>query len=238
MVTASIVSGRWFRLFLPWRCALCAGTAPDSRELCQECDADLHRVENACARCGLGIGATAVAGICGRCTARPPRFHRTVAPLVYDYPVDRLLLGLKFGRRVHLARALAQAIAAKVREEVEQGLLEMPDALIPVPLHPRRLAERGFNQAEEIARFVGREISVPVVSRTCRRIRHTGMQSRLSDEERRLNVAGAFACSRSTDRPAIVDDVITTGATADALAATLTAAGADRVQVWAVARAA
>ena len=238
MARPSIDSGRRTRLFLPWRCALCAGPAPDGRELCEDCDADLPRVEHACARCGLGIGATDVAGICGRCTTRPPRFHRTVAPLAYDYPVDRLLLGLKFGRRVHLARALAHGIAAKVREEVETGLLEMPDALIPVPLHPRRLAERGFNQAEEIARFVGREISVPVVSGICRRIRHTGMQSRLSDEERRLNVAGAFACSGSAGRPAIVDDVVTTGATADALAAALIAAGADRVQVWAVARAA
>ena len=158
--------------------------------------------------------------------------------MAYDYPVDRLLLGLKFGRRIHLARALAHGIAASVREQIEQGLLEMPDALIPVPLHPRRLAERGFNQAEEIARFIGREVGVQVVGDICRRVRHTRMQSRLSDQDRRSNVAGAFECSRSPERPAIVDDVVTTGATADAVAAALITSGADRVQVWAVARAA
>ena len=225
-------------LLLPWRCALCAGPAPDNRELCDECHADLPRVEHSCPRCGLGIGAADIAGMCGSCVIRPPRFHRAVAPMAYDYPVDRLVLGLKFGRRIHLARALAQGIAAKAREQIEQDLLEMPDALIPVPLHPRRLAKRGFNQAEEIARFIGREIGVPVVGDLCRRVRQTRMQSRLNDQERRSNVARAFQCSRSPERPAIVDDVVTTGATADALAAALITAGADRVQVWAVARAA
>ena len=176
--------------------------------------------------------------MCRRCVARPPPFHRTVAPLTYDYPVDRLLLGLKFGRRIHLARALAQTIAGSVRTQVAAGLLDMPDTLTPVPLHPRRLAERGFNQAEEIARFVGSELGLPVSSGICRRVRHTRMQSRLSDDERLSNVAGAFECSRSPPRPAIVDDVVTTGATADAFAETLIAAGAEQVQVWAVARAA
>ena len=226
------------RLLLPWKCALCAGPAGVELELCDECDADLPRVEHSCPRCGLGIGATDVAGICGRCVIQPPRYQRMVAPMAYDYPVDRLVLGLKFGRRIHLARALAHGIAARVREQVEQDLLEMPDALIPVPLHPRRLAERGFNQAEEIARFIGREVGVPVIGGICRRVRPTRMQSRLNDQERRSNVAGAFECSRSPERHAIVDDVVTTGATADALAAALIAAGAESVQVWAVARAA
>ena len=184
------------------------------------------------------MGGTDPAGICRRCAVRPPGFHRMIAPLAYEYPVDRLLLGLKFGRRMHLARALGQAIADGVRSEVERGLLEMPEVLAPVPLHPRRLAKRGFNQAEEIARFIGRAIGVPVSPDICRRVRRTRMQSRLSDEERRLNVADAFACSQSPPRPAIVDDVVTTGATADAMAAALVAAGAEHVQVWAAARAA
>ncbi len=183
------------------------------------------------------MARTDVTGVCGRCAVRPPDFYRMVAPLAYDYPVDRLLLGLKFGRRMHLARALGQAIAEGVRSQVEQGVLEMPEALAPVPLHPRRLAKRGFNQAEEIARLIAREIGVPMLPDICRRVRHTRMQSRLSDEERRLNVAGAFACAQSPLRPAIVDDVVTTGATVDAMAAALIAAGAERVQVWAAARA-
>lgn len=226
------------RLVLPWRCALCAGQAPDGRELCNECDAGLPRAVQACPRCGIRMRKTDLAGMCGRCVVRPPRFHRMVAPLAYEYPVDRLLLGLKFGRRMHLARALAHAIAEGVRSEVERGRMEMPEVLAPVPLHPRRQAKRGFNQAEEIARFIGREIGVPVLPGICRRVRHTRMQSRLSDEERLQNVAQAFACSQAPLRPAIVDDVVTTGATADAVAAALIDAGAEHVQVWAAARAA
>jgi len=222
---------------LPWRCALCAGPAPAGRELCEGCEADLPRVAQSCPRCALALDATDASGLCRRCAAQPPRFHRALAPLAYDYPVDRLLLGLKFGGRAHLARALAGQIAARVREEAERGLLDMPDALVPVPLHPKRLAERGFNQAEEIARFVGRDLGVPVQPEICRRTRHTKMQSRLSDEERRANVAGAFLCSKAPKRPAIVDDVVTTGATVDALAAALSAAGAERLHVWAAARA-
>ena len=184
------------------------------------------------------MGKTDFTGMCGRCMARPPRFHRTVVPLAYGYPVDRLLLGLKFGRRMHLARALGHAIAEGVRSEVERGRMEMPEALVPVPLHPRRMAKRGFNQAEEIARFIGRAIGLPVLPGVCLRVRHTRMQSRLSDEERLQNVAEAFACSKAPLRPAIVDDVITTGATADAVAGALIDAGAEHVQVWAAARAA
>lgn len=226
------------RFLLPWRCALCAGVARDGRGLCDACAEDLPRADQACPRCGIRVSGTAVTGTCMRCSVRPPGFHRMVAPLAYDYPVDRLLLGLKFGRRMHLARALGQAIAEGVRSQVERGVLEVPEALAPVPLHPRRLAKRGFNQAEEIARLIAREIGVPMLPDLCRRVRHTRMQSRLSDEERRLNVAGAFACAQSPLRPAIVDDVVTTGATADAMAAALIAAGAEHVQVWAAARAA
>ena len=238
MTTGSTRGNVLARLFLPWRCALCDGPAPDGRHLCEPCNEDLPRVEQCCPRCGLTMGKLDLAGMCRRCFARPPRFHRTVAPLTYGYPVDRLLLGLKFGRRIHLARALAHAVAGSVRAQVAEGLLDMPDTLTPVPLHPRRLAKRGFNQAEEIARFVGRELGLPVSSGTCRRVRHTRMQSRLSDDERLSNVAGAFECSGSPPRPAIVDDVVTTGATVDAVAGALVAAGAEQVQVWAVARAA
>jgi len=229
--------GALANLLLPWRCALCAGPAPAGRELCEGCEADLPRVEQACPRCALASAVADVSGLCVRCAAQPPRFHRALAPLAYDYPVDRLLLGLKFGRRAYLARALARQIAVRAREEIERGRLDAPDALVPVPLHPKRLARRGFNQSEEIARFVGKAIGVPVRAGICRRVRHTKMQSQLSDEDRRANVAGAFACSDAPLRPAIIDDVITTGATVDAVAGALAGAGAEYLHGWAVARA-
>ena len=191
----------------------------------------------ACPRCALATGGFTASGLCGRCATRPPRFHQALAPLAYDYPTDRLLLGLKFGRRAYLARALAEVMAERIRADIRGGLIDAPEALVPVPLHPKRLAERGFNQAEEIARFIGREIGVPVRPALCRRTRHTRMQSRLGDSERLSNVAGAFSCPQSPRRPAIIDDVVTTGATVDALAQALAAAGAEYLHVWAVARA-
>ena len=119
------------RFLLPWRCALCAGVARDGRGLCDACAEYLPRADQACPRCGIRVSGTAVTGTCMRCSFRPPGFHRMVAPLAYDYPVDRLLLGLKFGRRMHLARALGQAIAEGVRSQVERGVLEVPEALAP-----------------------------------------------------------------------------------------------------------
>ncbi|WP_446831169.1 double zinc ribbon domain-containing protein [Candidatus Foliamicus sp.] len=225
------------QVLLPWRCDLCVGIAPEGRGLCEECAGDLPTNTQACPRCARALAVTDSSGLCGHCATQPPQFHRTVAPLNYGYPVDRLLLGLKFGKRIHLARALAQQIALRVRWELERGALDMPDVLAPVPLHPRRLAERGFNQAEEIAHFIGREIGVPVRPELCRRTRNTRMQSRLNDNERHANVAGAFVCSQSPIRAAIVDDVVTTGATVEAMAGALAGAGAEYLQVWAVARA-
>ncbi len=210
------------------RCILCAGPAR-GRDLCDGCHADLPWSGPACDRCAFPLPA---AGTCGRCLLRPLPHARTVAALRYAYPVDRLILALKFSGRLAVARVLGELLADTVPDrDVE--------LIVPVPLHPSRIRERGFNQALEIARPVARATGIRIASRTCVRTRSTQPQSALEPRARRRNVRGAFKVVRPVAGRmiAVVDDVYTTGHTVSAVAMALLAAGATRVEVWCVARA-
>jgi ComF family protein len=156
-----------------------------------------------------------------------------VAPYSYSWPLDRQVQALKFDGKRALGRALGLLLTAEVRRRREAA-----DALIPVPLHPARLRERGYNQAAEIARTVAAELGIPLHVHGIRRRKATASQSTLRLAERRANVAGAFAVQRTYAglRVALVDDVITTGATVNALAAAVRSAGAASVVAWAIAR--
>jgi len=134
--------------------------------------------------------------------------------------------------------ALGELMSIYLRAARIRGCLSMPDLLVPVPLHRRRLAQRGFNQAEGIARSLARTLRVPVLSHGCRRIVNTIEQTALSGAARRKNIRGAFrvAADLGGINAAIVDDVLTTGSTVAELAATLRSSGAATIQVWAVAR--
>jgi ComF family protein len=173
---------------------------------------------------------------CGRCMAEPPAFDATVAVFSYAFPADVLVQGLKFRGELALAPLLANEL------HIELGATGSPagvDLLIPVPLHSLRLRERGYNQSMEIARSVGALRGVPVSAGLCERVRDTSAQLGLPWKERRDNVRGAFSCTAALDgkRVAVVDDVMTTGATLGEVAATLKKFGATRVVNWVVARA-
>jgi ComF family protein len=213
------------RLFLE----VCPGCAEASRAgLCAVCSAALARVTDPCARCGL---ARPVAS-CPR-RARSWRVERVLAPFVYAPPLDAYVHALKYRGARRLGRTLALALV----EHVSAAAHDV-DALVPVPLHPRRFRERGFNQATEIAHTLGRALERPVLLARIRRRGAQGAQTGRGAAERLENVAAAFAVERDLAgaRLAIVDDVLTTGATVNALAAALRAAGAERCDVWAVAR--
>ena len=162
-------------------------------------------------------------------------WDRVQAPLRYDFPVDRLLRQLKFGRRLPPGRVLGTLMA----ERLATGLGSMPDVIVPVPLHPARLRRRGFNQAHELARPLAARLHLELAPSLCRRRRATREQARLPTGQRRHNVRGAFeviGCCEGA-HVAIVDDVVTTGSTAAELTAALREAGATRVEVWSCARA-
>lgn len=160
------------------------------------------------------------------------------APLAYEYPVDRLVTGAKYRRRLQDARFLGELLAESLAVALREAAVEPVDLVVPVPLHRRRLGERGYNQALEIARPVATALAVAVEPRACVRLRATPEQAGLSAAERRRNLRAAFAADSMVRgaRVAIVDDVITTGSTVAAVAQSLRRAGAAEIQAWVVAR--
>jgi ComF family protein len=179
--------------------------------------------------------------VCGRCLTHPPHYDRTVAAWRYAYPADRMLQALKYGARLALAGFCAENIAQASTQASNQNIQSKPleaDLIVPMPLHPRRLAERGFNQALEIARPLARSLGIAIDAHAVQRVRDTAAQAGLPFSERVKNVRSAFACERNLDglRVAVVDDVMTTGATLNELAKTLKRAGASHVENWVVAR--
>jgi len=209
-------------------CFICRGAA--SGVICESCDADMPRLTQAvCPRCALD---SPVGALCGRCLAEPPHYDATVAALAYRFPADTLVHALKFRSQL----ALAPLLGDLVLKCIPAG--ERVDCVFPVPLSRARLRERGYNQAAEIARHVAAQRGVRLEFTAITRERNTQAQADLPWPDRARNVRGAFRCERSLDGAAIavVDDVMTTGATLDELAATLKRAGAARVVNWVVAR--
>lgn len=189
-----------------------------------------------CSRCAASLPrGTAPGSLCGRCLRSPPDFDSVFAPFRYAPPLDRLVIDLKYNDALHLARALARLLA----NAASQARRPLPDVFIPVPLHRRRLRERGYNQSLEIARFLGRSMRTPIAARAATRVRDTQPQATLSEGQRAQNVRHAFRADWPLEgmRVAIVDDVMTTGHTVDALARALRRQGASFIDVWLAARA-
>ncbi len=213
---------------LPQDCILC-GAPSGARHVCAPCTAELPWLGDACPRCALP-GASG--RVCGRCLADPPPFEATIACFAYEYPLDRLVQALKYGNRLEVARWLAERLAERI------GAAAAVDRIVAMPLHRARLAERGFNQSVEIARHLARATGLPFAPGSARRVRATAPQVDLPLDARAQNVRGAFAAARPLPglRVAVVDDVMTSGATLAELARTLKAAGAVQVVNWVVAR--
>ncbi len=192
-----------------------------------------HAIGRDCLLCG---GDSANEMICRVCIASLPvlvhRRERVIAPFEYRFPIDRLVQRFKYAGDLAVGRWLSLELAACVRSE------RRPDLLVPVPVTRTRLRARGFNQAVQIARVVSRELRIPASVRTLERVREATAQAALGRRARRANLRDAFACrTRLDDRHVVlIDDVVTTGATAQAASRALERAGAARVDVWAIAR--
>ena len=211
-------------------CLLCGG-ASGARLLCHPCFATLPRLETtrACPVCA----APDILGVCGQCLQQPPHFSHSVAALHYTFPVDQLIQAYKYHQQLALAPLFAQCLCDAVQSQPR------PDLLLPMPLHPLRLRERGFNQTLEITRIVSKTLSLPFDTHMAKRVVNTAAQAALDGESRRKNMRGAFACSEQVAgrHIAVLDDVMTSGATLNALCETLQKAGAAKLSVWVVARA-
>lgn len=221
---------------MPLRCVFCGTRSRrQERRVCRACRRDLPWLVKACVRCAEPVAVALPDGVhCAACQKQPPPFQATVVPLLYEFPIDSALKALKFGRRLHYAPAFGELLDAEMHR-----LPPDIDALLPVPLHWRRQAFRGFNQAAELCRPLARRYALPIISGVVRR-RATPFQSGLPASQRRRNLRQAFIVRKApaSRHLVLVDDVVTTGETTRQLAAAIIRSGVEKVSVLAVARAA
>lgn len=217
------------QFLLPASCVLCGARAEDTL-LCAGCEADLpwHNAPH----CPVCAHPTGSGNTCGQCLKHPPAFDATLALLAYRFPVNALLQRYKYSGFLTIASMMAALLARRAAN------LPRPDLLLPMPLHPARLKERGFNQAVEIGRLLGPALGIRMETRLARRNKATPPQANLTFDQRRRNVRGVFECTGSLagEHVVLLDDVMTTGASLDALAQAVRKAGAARVECWVLAR--
>lgn len=220
-------------LVFPPTCLLCGDQGDGRLDLCVDCRVDLPYLQGTCPSCGLPVtGATPLR--CGACQQKAPPYDAVVTPFRYEEPIRHLIHSLKFGSRHAHARLLGLLLAERVGQQTV-----LPELIIPIPLHPARYRERGFNQSLEIARVVSADTGIPLDYSLCQRQRYTQAQTRLSAQERQKNIRNAFGLTGPlrARHVAILDDVMTTGATVGELSLALRQAGAQQIEVWACARA-
>jgi ComF family protein len=225
---------RWLQHVLPPHCLHCQAPGLPGLDLCATCWDELPWNDTACPRCGLPLPHPAPA--CGACLKRAPKITRTLAPLRYADSVTQLLPRFKFHQQLAIGRMLAKLVEHVV---LADGIADGMDALIPMPLHRKRLAQRGYNQALELARPLGKSLQLPVRLDLLHRARDTAPQTGLDARARRRNLRGAFVASPSVKGMHVVllDDVITTGASLREASQALLRSGAAEVRALAIARA-
>ena len=220
---------------LPPACLICAAPASGQMEICDACRRELPWQSSGCRTCALTLPDHADAAHCRDCQLRAPPFDTAHAAFRYASPVSELITGLKFNARLACGQLLGTLFCRSLPEKTD-----LPERLIPVPLHPRRQAARGFNQAGELALHMGGTLGIGITRSALVRVRPTSVQSDLPARRRAANVKGAFRANPDAvagRHLALVDDVVTTSQTARAAATALRRAGARRVDLWCLARA-
>ena len=221
----------------PPLCTLCDQPRETALPLCPHCQASLQPVRHACPQCGNPLPATTPPGLrCGACLDTPPYFDRVIAPFHYQPPLSNLITAYKFKQRLVHARLFAALLTTAIRRTHSV----LPEIIVPVPLHPTRQRERGYNQALEIARLLGKQLNIAVDKKCIQRIRATQPQSDLDAHDRSRNVRGAFVLRDALpyQHIALVDDVLTTGSTVNEIARLIKKnANVKTVEVWCIAHA-
>lgn len=223
----------------PSCCILCDATILGGLSLCELCLQDLPRIESSCRQCGLPFKQNLKGALCGQCQQSLPPIDYLISSLQYAYPVGHLVSQLKFQRDLTLAKIFSHLLLTTLSAHYKAHPMQRPDIIIPIPLHKKRIRQRGFNQALEIARPLATALEIPLIINAVKRIRYTQAQSLLNAKERRKNLHQSFALIQpiSAQHIVLVDDVVTTGTTVYELATVLKQAGVKKVGVWSVARA-
>jgi len=218
------------RLRLPAVCALCKHYHNHATAVCKRCSELLVRIDAACYHCGLPM-PNLQSPSCGKCIRQKPEFDRVLTSFSYEEPLRSLLREFKFQNglylRTFLVGLMLDACPAAYR----------PDCLVPVPMHPTRLRQRGFNQALELCKHLEKRLLIPLDAALCQKTRNTEPQADLDAKQRQNNLHQAFSVKANNyQHVTLVDDLITTGSTANALASCLKASGIAQVDVWCLAR--
>lgn len=219
------------------RCLLCRHPGNGQLPLCEDCHADLPWLTSACRRCAEPLVPGTGIALCGRCLQRPPPWQLALSPLRYEFPVTQLIHAGKEEASVPSLRLLTRLFTDRFGERIRE---DPPQVLVPVPLHWSRLYARGYNQAAEIAWWLGHELGIEVALNSCNRPQPTPHQQGQSARQRRRNPGLAFTAERlpeTVSKVALVDDVITTGSTLNALGQALRAANPNlTLEAWSLAR--
>ncbi|NOQ34339.1 MAG: ComF family protein [Methylococcaceae bacterium] len=218
---------------LPSSCILCDNRGIVNQDICSYCLAALLKNKVCCYQCGIALEQLTNSRVCGDCQSRPPAFERSYAPFIYHGAMRYLISTLKFNNHYKNARLLGQLLAETAPKT------ELPQCIIPIPLHKSRYRQRGFNQCIEIAKTVSKQLQIPVDNSLCIRHKNTPHQIGLAMKERRKNVKNAFSMIKKPDYDhiAILDDVMTTGSTMREIAAVFQKSGVSKIDVWVCARA-
>ena len=218
-------------------CVGCLTAIPLNHVLCQACLNDITINENPCKQCGCALKLQFQSTYCGACIRHPPSFDTTIAPYCYSPPLSIFITQCKFHGKQAYGAVLANWLLQSIQAHYENT--SYPDALAPVPLHQHRLRQRGYNQSMLIALQLSRQLNIPIITEGIYRRINTIPQATLPSKQRQKNVNQAFVVHKPfTDQHiAIIDDVMTTGHTVNALTKALKKSGAKRVSVWAIARA-
>ncbi len=219
------------------QCLVCLSPTPNKYLLCSGCENDLPENAFRCVICAIPFAAPQTPQqtlVCGKCQKQPPHYTVSLIPHQYASPLKQLIAHLKFHGNLSYAPLLAQNFLNSIKHRQHN----LPECIIPVPLHPQRLRERGFNQALELARIIATQLNIPLDYSLCQRDKATPYQSGLSAQQRKQNLKNAFTITQSHayKHIAIFDDVVTTGTTVNELARQLRLSGVEIVEVWAIAR--
>lgn len=228
---------RWLlRTVYPPRCVLCAAPGFGDRDICENCYRRLPWIGTACEQCAIPLRGHRGGPLkCGRCLRNPPAFDHSLSLFGYEADAIRLVHQLKFNQKLAYSRLLGGLLAEAIRCHGAP----LPERILPVPLHSRRLRQRGFNQSIELARPAAKAFGLALETGTVVRVRDTQAQTGLDRKQRRRNMRGAFDIAHplSARHIAVLDDVVTTTSTVNEIARLLKHAGAERVDVWSIARA-
>src|SRR5436190_13337486 len=229
------INKRISRCLFPYHCILCHDKSNRDLDLCIECEELLPWLKNVCSYCSASL-VIPTQSICGKCLNKPLFFHKLCVFFSYTETIKKMITDLKFQQRLIYAQILGTLLAEKISLLYQNE--KLPDLIIPVPLHKKRLYERGFNQAIELARPISKKLNIRIGYKCCKRVINTAAQSLLPAKQRSRNVKNAFTAKQnlSNQHIALLDDVMTTGHTLIEMSRALYDVGVKRIDVWCCAR--